>query len=366
MRPRRILHCIPSMGGGGAERQLAYVSKELVRLGWEVHVALGAGGPNLARLEAGGATVHRLRQRGSHNPLLLGDLLRTIERVEPALVQVWMLQMEILGGLAARRARLPLIFSERCSELAYPPSVKHWLRQRTAARASAVVSNSQEGRKYWESRLDARVPQYVVPNALPIEEIDSVPAANPAAAGVPASEDLVLFAGRLTEQKNPATFVAAVAALLKRHRVAAIVAGEGPLRDNLRRLARERGIEDRVIFCGYRQDLWSWMKRAAMFVSPSLFEGHPNTVMEAAACRCALVVSDIPAHRAFLDQSSSLLVPANSAEAIAEAMAQILVEPEAARRRANRAREIASLWSVERIAQQYDRVYTEVLNRNGL
>ena len=68
------------------------------------------------------------------------------------------------------------------------------------------------------------------------------------------------------------------------------------------------GLADRVRLVGFVPDAWAWMKRASVLVSPSLFEGHPNVVLEAAACGCPLVVSDIPAHREFLDGENAVLV----------------------------------------------------------
>ena len=58
-----VLHCIPSMEGGGAERQLTYLAAGLRRLGLDVHVAAGARGPNWERLLASGVTVHELQPR---------------------------------------------------------------------------------------------------------------------------------------------------------------------------------------------------------------------------------------------------------------------------------------------------------------
>jgi len=46
----KILYCIPTLGNGGAERQLSYLAVELQRMGHEVHVASSRGGPNLERL----------------------------------------------------------------------------------------------------------------------------------------------------------------------------------------------------------------------------------------------------------------------------------------------------------------------------
>ena len=360
---RRILHCIPGMGGGGAERQLAYLSRELVRLGWDVHVALVSGGPNMERLKQSGAAIHQLEARSNYDPGILFRLARTIDRVEPDLVQVWMLQMEILAAMAARYHRIPWIFSERCSEGAYPATLKYWLRQRMARHATAVVSNSTGGHEYWAGYLDNRTARYVIPNALPLDEIAATLAADPGLLGVPPSDALVLFAGRLTAQKDPETVIAALTRVLERPDTTAVIAGDGPLAERIGGLARQLRIEGRVRRPGYLDDLWGWMKRASVFVSPSLFEGHPNTVLEAAACGCPLVVSDIPAHREFLDEESAILVRPGDPDSLARAIADVLQNREAARVRAGRAARAVSPWSAARIAQQYQQVYLEVLGR---
>ena len=105
------------------------------------------------------------------------------------------------------------------------------------------------------------------------------------------------------------------------------------------------------------------MKAADAFVSVSYLEGQPNAVMEAMACGCPLVVSDIPMHREFLDEETALLVDPDDADAIARAIEAVLSDPEAARRRSEKARELAAQWSISEMAQQYDRVYSECLKR---
>ncbi len=54
--------------------------------------------------------------------------------------------------------------------------------------------------------------------------------------------------------------------------------------------------------------VWALMKKASVFVSLSAYEGCPNTVMEAMACGCPIIVSDIPEHREILDEQSALFV----------------------------------------------------------
>ncbi len=361
----RILHCVPSMGGGGAERQLSYLAGELTTLGWDVHVALVAGGPNLARLRRGGAVIHQLAARGNHDPRILWQLLGVMRRVKPDLVQVWMVQMEILGGLAAEMKRVPWIFSERSGEAAYPPSTKNRLRVVLAPRASAVVSNSSWGDEYWQLRTRERVARYVIRNALPLDEIDALQRVDCGEIGLGPEQKVILFAGRFSEEKNLRTLLSALEVVLSPPQTVAVLCGDGPLRSEIERTVGERGIADGVWLPGYIDNVWCWMKRADVFVSPGLFEGHPNAVLEAMACGCPLVVSDIPAHREFLDERSALLVEPHDARGLAEAIMSVLAAPGAAAERARVARGKVAHWSTHAIALQYDEMYREVLIRCG-
>jgi glycosyltransferase involved in cell wall biosynthesis len=195
------------MAGGGAERQLTYLAAEFVRMGCDVHVAVVQGGPNLPRLEATGAMIHRLHSAGNYDPQILYKLLATIRRVKPDVVQCWLLQMEVMGGFASFLSGTPWVFSERASEEAYPSSLKMWLRVKVARLASAIVSNSQTGDRYWAQRSSEGVKRCVIPNCLPFDDIAAAPQATADETGVAPGEPIVLIAGRMERQKNFETVV---------------------------------------------------------------------------------------------------------------------------------------------------------------
>ena len=162
----KILHCIPNMKGGGAERQLTYLCKGLVSDGIEVHVALCDGGANMKRLNDCGAVVHKLSSRHNHDIRVLLQLVKLIKNIRPDIIQTWLRQMDILGGLASIFASVPLVISERNSKMAYYRSWKHCLRALVGKKAAAVIANSEIGKGYWEGKTGDTVRKRVIKNMI--------------------------------------------------------------------------------------------------------------------------------------------------------------------------------------------------------
>jgi glycosyltransferase involved in cell wall biosynthesis len=361
MTAGRILHCIPGMGGGGAERQLALLAGALPQFGWDVHVALRSEGPNFPRLQRTPAAIHRIAGLGNHDPQILWQLHWLMRRLRPDLVQVWLVQMEVAAGLAATLAGTPWILSERSSELAYPRTWKNRLRVGMAGRAAAIVANSRDGAAYW-ANLSGAPPQFVIPNAIPTAEIASADPADPVELQLPSPCRLVMFAGRFSAEKNIGVMIEALRRVLSDVSDAAVLlAGDGPLLADVERDASDPRYRDRIRTPGYLDDGWRWMKRADVFVSVSRFEGHPNAVLEAAACGAPLVLSDIPAHRAMFDERSARFAPTNDPALVAAAIRATLDDRDAARRRANHARAAVAAFDLASIAGKYDGVYRELL-----
>jgi glycosyltransferase involved in cell wall biosynthesis len=353
----RVLHLIPALTGGGAERQLALLSRALPRVGVDTHIGFVREGPNLDFAIRPGGTLHRIRCLGNHDPLILGRTNQLIRKLRPQVVQTWLTQMDVFGGLAARITRVPFILSERASGLSYPASWKNSLRVNIGRRADMVVTNSQAGMDYWS----AFVPKEriaVVRNGLPASIWEPCAPADLTSMGLPRDARLVLYAGRLTAIKNLDTLVQAVDQVLgERTDTVALLFGDGELRECLgTRIARARNAS-RIRLAGYTKEPWSWMRRASAFVSLSWSEGNPNAVIEAMAHGCPLVVSDIPAHREFLDNSTALLCNPHSPREVAISILHTLDAPIAAAKRAEAARRRSEGWLIERSADRYAEIY---------
>ncbi len=357
----RILHCVPTLTIGGAERQLAYLVAEQVRLGHEVHVAATSEGMLADRIRSDGATIHLLRGRGNRDPRLLWKLYSLIGKVQADVVHTRLVQMDVIGGAAAIARGAPWVLSERASAGLYRGR-DGAMRALLARGAKAVEANSSAGAAYWAA-VRPKLRRLVISGAVPVVEIAAAAPQDPVALQLPAGVPLVLFAGRFDEQKNVLQLLRSLAPFVRQHEAAAVLFGRGPLHDKARELARSLDIQERLRLPGFAADLWSWMKVAAVLISLSHFEGRPNTVLEAAACRCPLVVSDIPEHREFLDQHSALFVPADDAAATVAALQRVVDFPAEAAARAEHAFETVAAFTAGAMAAQIDSLYNDVVRR---
>jgi glycosyltransferase involved in cell wall biosynthesis len=268
--------------------------------------------------------------------------------------------MDILGGSVALARRIPWVVSERSSDLAYARGATSAVRAMLARHATAIEANSAAGAAYW-SGLKVGVPIFLNPPGLPLEEIAAAPVADPASLELPRGAPLILFAGRFGAEKNVLLVLRSLAQLFRETGAVAVLCGSGPQDAEARALAATLGIADRVRFPGAIEEVWSWMKAASVFVAPSTFEGRPNGVMEAAAARCPLVVSEIPAHREFLDDRSALFVPTDDSSAIAAALRRVVESRAEAEARAARAFETVSAFTFAAMTERVDAIYADAI-----
>jgi glycosyltransferase involved in cell wall biosynthesis len=356
----RILNLTHFLSCGGAERQLAYLAPELIRMGHDIHIAYMNEGPDKPALSC--VALHKLKPYSSYDPRQIAQIIWLIRQVKPDIVQTWIKQMDILGGIAAMVCGTPLIFREPTSGQHYMQMWNKNLRAKVGSAASAVISNSQGGDEYWRKIIpDSR--RHIISNALPIDEIEKINASLPQEI-TDSEAPIVLFVGRMVkESKRPDLFLEALDFVSRKKKVSGVLCGEGPQRSELEMFRYKHGLTVDVHFTGYlpATALWAMMKKVSVFVSLSSYEGCPNAVMEAMACVCPMVISDIPAHRELLDENCALFVNPSDVRQTANAIIQILDDSEAAKNRALTAKQKTIDWSIAEMARKYEKVYQQCL-----
>lgn len=132
--------------------------------------------------------------------------------------------------------------------------------------------------------------------------------------------------------------------------------------EQLQRLTAEIGLEDDIVFTGFRNDTAAVMAILDVFVLASVLESCPVVVLEAMAMTVPVVATDVGAvSELVVDGEVGLVVPARDADAIAQAVLGHLADPQRARRMAEAARKrVETEFSVDRIGQQQRRIYEDL------
>ena len=140
---------------------------------------------------------------------------------------------------------------------------------------------------------------------------------------------LVITTGRLVAAKAHRDLLDAFALLPERYRGSLVILGEGPLREELERQARDLGVADRVWMPGFVDNPWWFMARSDVFALSSHWEGHPLVLLEALACGVPVVSTDCPsgARETLKHVANARLTPVGSPEALAEAIVESLALP---------------------------------------
>lgn len=175
--------------------------------------------------------------------------------------------------------------------------------------------------------------------------------------------------GRLDYQKAYDTMIRAFALFAREHPEHTLnIYGRGRegAREKLQELARELGVDGRVVFHGNLPDVLEHIKDAGMFLMTSRFEGMPNALMEAMACGLPCVCTDCDFGPGELIEGgvSGLLSPVDDTEAIAAAMARIADEPGLGEKLSRGALEIRRSHSREEICRQYHSYIEEIVNKH--
>jgi len=315
----RSAQLMAGAAAGGAELFFERLCAGLADAGDEVLPVIRRDAGRAARLRAAGLAPVQLGFGGALDFWTRGRIARRLAAFAPRVAVAWM-------GRAARHApagpwvlvgRLGGYYDlrqfARCDHLvANTPALVEWIRGQEIFPAARVHYVPNFSADFW--------------------------GAAPARLNVPPGAQLVLAMGRLHRNKGFDILIAAVSRLPGVH---AAIAGDGPERVALERLAQHAGVAERVHFLGWRVDAGALLAACDVLVCPSRSEPLGNVILEAFSARRPVVAAMAEGPRSLIESGrNGVLVARESAIALAAGIEGVLNNPgrsaamvEAARRR---------------------------------
>ena len=330
--------------------------------GYEV-IGMSAAGPHVADLEAMGiGHVDVPAFTRSTNPLqdlrAFSQLVRLLGSLRPDIVHTHNPKPGILGRIAARLTRTPLVVNTQHGLWAQPTDP--WQRRipvYTAERIAAafgdieLVQNPEDVKTLGETLHIPEQKVRLLGNGIDLSRFDPTVVEDESRKQLRAEWDIsdeeivCVVVGRLVIEKGIVELLDAAHQLRERGvRARFVVIGptDPDKSDAIDPAIFERARADGVVLTGTRSDMPECYAAADMFVTASWREGFPRGAMEAAAMGLPTVASDIRGNRQVIaDGATGILVPVRNAARIADAVEQLVGDPElrtkmglAARRRA--------------------------------
>jgi glycosyltransferase involved in cell wall biosynthesis len=281
-----------------------------------------------------------------------------------------------LGRILARRHGLPLVTTFHTLYTEYlhyaRPVPASWLRPGIVAltrgycnRCDRIVVPSPPIREVLHD-YGVHRPIEVIPTSAVVAPREGDAGYLRSRFAIPADLPIVMYAGRLAQEKNLELLLEAFARVRRSGaRAHLFVAGGGPWEAELKGLATRLEISNAVTFAGFldRADLIRCYAGADVFAFPSTTDTQGLVILEAKSAGLPVVSVDAYGPATVVnDGEDGFLVP-NDAAAFADALGRLLADPARRREMGRRARRDAARFTPSAMADRYEEVYDAALGR---
>jgi glycosyltransferase involved in cell wall biosynthesis len=286
------------------------------------------------------------------DPQAFVDLWRVVRQVRPNVLHLLSFKAMTLGSLLARRAKLATVL--HLHDCTPPPALMRPLLCYLAGQAQATIAVSGSVAKFATGAYDLPASRLtVLHNGIDLARLRLPDAADRVAQrarlGIPATARVIAVVGRLVPNKRQTLLIGLMPAVLQAIPDAVLlVVGDGPLREACESEVRRLGLERAVRLLGQRPDVPDLLAAADMLALPSVSEGLPYALLEAAALALpavACAIGGVP--EIVADGVTGLLVPPDDAPGFARAVVRVLGDPVLARRLGTAARQRARRFDLD-------------------
>ena len=360
-----LLHLIDDIDIGGTERGLLNLVSSLDWNKYNSLVCSFEKGPLASAFETQGIEPIIMEKRYSCDLILLFKLLRLIQEKRIHLIHCRLLFATIYGGICASLLRIPFVVSIHGKSIF---ELKRGITSlRMAERYARKIIAVSKSLKDELTEIFGLKPEKitVIHNGVDFNKYSNcVSAVSKTKLGIKSSDYVIGSVGTLRSVKGYEYLLLSVPKVLQIFpNTKFVIAGDGPLKEELQKLACELNIQHDVIFLGYRKDIPDVLSAFDIFVLPSLTEGSPNALLEAMASSKPVIatkVGGIP--EIILDGTTGVLVPSKNSAKLSVAILDLLEDENKRIAMGNAGFErVKEHFSPEATARKYEQVYEEAL-----
>lgn len=352
----KIGFLIDSLSSGGAQRTTVSLANSFVRQGENVEIITFVNDKSLYPIDEN-VSVISLDFDTINTKVSVSRMKGSFDRMFKLRKLIASRKLDVLIGMsysmtwyavyACEMTNTKVIGTERNNPYVYSASKFNTILRKTFYHfTDGFVFQTEKAANFFRKKSDGDI---VIPNAIFNESIYTI-------SPVSQRQKFICGVGRLTRQKRFDVLIDAFAIINKTHPdYRLIIFGEGEDRKSLEKQAKKLGISDRVLLPGATDEVIKLLNYASVFVLSSEMEGMPNALMEAMALGipCVSTKCDMGPGELIVSGENGILTKVNSPKKIAEAVNEIIENPDFAQRLSKNAKKILETHSIDKISSQW-------------
>ena len=368
-----ILHCIDTTGPGGAETLFVELAEHFSKAPYRSIALLRGPGWVERQLTARGVPVIIEESRGSVNARYLLRLVRHIRQNQVDLVHAHLAGANLYGSMAGWIARIPVISTYHGSVDLHSSGRLETLRSRIIGHGSRVVAVSAGLREEVATRLGVPTDQIeLIPNGIDFDRFaHAQPLGLREQLGLAPGARVIGSLGNIRPAKAYDVGLRVLRRLRDQHMdVWWFVAGQArpgdALLDQLKGLAKELGVDDRVRFLGFVEEPERFLAEIDVFLLCSSSEGHPLALTQAMAAGLPIVATRCGVEPVLGGGTHGWLAEVGDADGLSRQLQAALANGETVRRKRQEASTFArQTYDGKAVIQRYEKLYAELLARRA-
>ena len=375
MNSCRIIHLITDLSTGGTPLALLRLLSAIDRNRYNPTVICFFYGDDFIANEIKNLNIPVINlgmtHRGRFDAFL--RLSRSLYDLQPVILHTWLFHANITGRIFGRFYKVPLIIASRRS-VNIGGGWREILMRWTSGMNDKIIAVSEAARKaeIESSNVpsDKVVTIYNGIDPLPFTSVSDEAALEIRNSfGIPDDALLLGAIGRLHPAKGFNDLITAMTLLkTETNSIQLLIVGEGELLNQLKLQVHNNNLSRTIKFTGLRNDIPEILSALDVLVSPSLWEGLPNVVLEAMAAGKPVVATSVGGTpEAVVDGETGLLVPPRNPEALATAILRLLGNSELRTRMGHAGRErVLNHFSMQRMVKRTEQLYQELMIEKGV
>jgi glycosyltransferase involved in cell wall biosynthesis len=371
MKKIKILFIIDLIGEGGAQRVVTNILKFIDLSIFKVELAVFNMVGNYINSLPDNIIFHNMNIRRSRYSMI--SLSRVIKKVKPQIVFSTLPAIDSAVYIAVKLSacstkivfRSPNFLSTYLFELPVYTRLFSLLAYRYADK---IISSTEEMRIDMYNNFNLPLSKIkVIQNPIDIKMIEkkSIEPINNTLFQMKSLEKypIIMTMGRLSKQKGFPYLLRAFKIVREKIKSRLVVLGEGELKNELENLAKNLNISNDVSFIGFKSNPYKYLSRANLFVLSSLWEGFPNSLVEAMVCGTPVISTNCSSGPKEIITSgvNGLLVPTENTEELAKAILEVLTNKKLSKMIAGGAIEKAKEFDVKKIIPEYENLFINIL-----